>query len=123
MQRREFFKNTGLGAVSMLGAAALAGCGNEKAESSVQSAGVSKKESVKIRLAMTWSVTMPILSDIVRHYAKIVSELSGGSIAIEIFPAGKLVPALGVFDAVSSGQIDAYHSAPYYWEGKNTAFH
>lgn len=122
MQRREFLKNTGLGAVSMLGAAALAGCGNEKAEYSVQSAGVSKKESVKIRLAMTWSVTMPILSDIVRHYAKIVSELSGGSIAIEIFPAGKLVPALGVFDAVSSGQIDAYHSAPYYWEGKNTAF-
>ena len=68
MQRREFLKNTGLGAVSMLGAAALAGCGGEeKVESTAQGASVAKKESVKIRLAMTWSITMPILSDIVKH--------------------------------------------------------
>lgn len=126
MQRREFLKNTGLGAVSVLGAAALVGCGGEDngsaTQGAVQNVEHSKKASMKIRLAMTWPITMPILADTVKHYVKIVSELSGGGIEIEIFPAGKLVPALGVFDAVSSGQIDAYHSAPYYWEGKNTAF-
>lgn len=40
---------------------------------------VSKKASVKIRLAMTLSITMPILADTVKHYSKIVNELSGGS--------------------------------------------
>ncbi|MBX7490872.1 TRAP transporter substrate-binding protein [Helicobacter turcicus] len=124
MQRREFLKNTGLGAVSVLGAATLVGCGGENkgVSGATQSAEVTKRASVKIRLAMTWPITLPILADTVKHYAKIVNELSSGSITIEIFPAGKLVPALGVFDAVSSGQIDAYHAAPYYWEGKNTAF-
>ncbi|MCI5968983.1 TRAP transporter substrate-binding protein [Helicobacter sp.] len=125
MQRREFLKNTGLGAVSVLGAAALAGCVSEEkseATNATQDKGVTREPSVKIRLAMSWPVTLPILAETVQHYANTVRDLSSGGIEIEIFPAGKLVPALGVFDAVSSGQIDAYHSAPYYWEGKNTAF-
>ncbi|MDD6055959.1 MAG: TRAP transporter substrate-binding protein DctP [Helicobacter sp.] len=123
MQRREFIKGSAVCAMG-LGAAALAGCGGEEKAKNADSNATSatKKASVKINLAMTWPITMPILADTVKHYAKIVSELSGGGIEIEIHPAGKLVPALGVFDAVSSGQIDAYHSAPYYWEGKNTAF-
>lgn len=123
MKRRDFIKKTTLGAVGVAGVVALAGCKDEVKQGentgSVESA---KKANIKISLAMSWSLTLPILSDIVKHYAKTVSTLSEGSIQIEIFPAGKLVPALGVFDAVSSGQIDAYHSAPYYWEGKNTAF-
>lgn len=123
MKRREFLKNTSLGFASALGAAALVGCNSENATANAEeNVKPTKKATTRIRLAMTWSITMPILSDTVKHYAKAVNELSGGSIVIDIFPAGKLVPALGVFDAASSGQIDAFHSAPYYWEGKNTAF-
>ena len=132
MRRREFIKNVGIASVaSVAGIGALSGCKDDKsvanstetnATAQTAQSNARKKPNLKIRLAMTWTITMPILSDTVRYYANIVNELSEGSVQIEIFPAGKLVPALGVFDAASSGQIDAYHSAPYYWEGKNTAF-
>lgn len=123
MERRDFIKSTSLCAASILGVAALAGCKDESANvANTATTSTTKKANIKINLAMTWPITMPILADTVKHYAQTVSALSDGAILIEIHPAGKLVPPLGVFDAVSSGQIDAYHSAPYYWEGKNTAF-
>lgn len=121
MKRRDFIKSAG--AITLIGASGvIAGCNKEEKADTNANAPQSKKANIKINLAMTWPITMPILAETVKHYANIVSQMSGGSIQIEIFPAGKLVPALGVFDAVSSGQIDAYHSAPYYWERKNTAF-
>lgn len=121
MQRRNFMKIAG--ASSLAAAGLFAGCKNDKNKDSASNqTNNTKKATIKIRLAMTWSLTMPILADTVKHYKEVVKSVSDGAIQIEIFPAGKLVPALGVFDAVSAGQIDAYHSAPYYWEGKNTAF-
>ena len=124
MKRRDFIKTTG--AISTLGFLGLAGCKtqeqNQNQTQPQTQQNANTRANIKIRLAMSWPISMPILADTVKHYAKSVAEISGGSIQIEIFPAGKLVPALGVFDAVSSGQIDAYHSAPYYWESKNTAF-
>ncbi|MDE5591651.1 MAG: TRAP transporter substrate-binding protein DctP [Helicobacter sp.] len=125
MKRRDFIRNASFGVASVVGAGAFVGCKDESSkenESLKHNQDSKARAKTKIRLAMTWSLTMPILSDVVKHYAKTVHEISNGAIEIEIFPAGKLVPPLGVFDAVSSGQIDAYHSAPYYWEGKNTAF-
>src|SRR5262249_56979938 len=35
---------------------------------------------------------------------------------------GQLVSAFEVFDAVSSGVADMYHSAEYYWEKRSPAF-
>ena len=29
---------------------------------------------------------------------------------------------MAVFDAASTGEIDIFHSGPYYWKGKNSAF-
>ena len=58
----------------------------------------------------------------VDEFAKMCFEASGGSLNIKIFAKNALVPALAVFDATSSGQIDAFHSGPYYWKGKNSAF-
>jgi TRAP-type mannitol/chloroaromatic compound transport system substrate-binding protein len=58
----------------------------------------------------------------VEKFAQRVKDISGGSLEIKIYPKNVLVPALAVFDAASSGQIDAFHSGPYYWKGKNSAF-
>ena len=58
----------------------------------------------------------------VERFAEMVNGMSGGSLEIKIYPKNILVPALAVFDATSSGQIDGFHSGPYYWKGKNPAF-
>lgn len=55
------------------------------------------------------------------EFAKRVKEASGNSIEIAVYGKNRLVPALAVFDATSSGNIDIFHSGPYYWKGKNIA--
>ena len=58
----------------------------------------------------------------VENFASRLKAVSGGSLEVKIYPKNVLIPALAVFDAASSGQIDAFHSGPYYWKGKNSAF-
>jgi TRAP-type mannitol/chloroaromatic compound transport system substrate-binding protein len=58
----------------------------------------------------------------VEKFVDRVKRASGGSLEIKLFPKNTLIPALAVFDATSSGEIDAFHSGPYYWKGKNSAF-
>ncbi|KIM10890.1 MAG: C4-dicarboxylate ABC transporter, partial [Sulfuricurvum sp. PC08-66] len=58
----------------------------------------------------------------VERFASRVEQASGGSLQIKLYPKDTLVPALAVFDATSAGQIDMFHSGPYYWKGKNSAF-
>ncbi|MEJ2415171.1 MAG: TRAP transporter substrate-binding protein DctP [Sulfurimonas sp.] len=58
----------------------------------------------------------------VERFVERIKEISGGTLEIKLYPKNTLVPALAVFDAASSGQIDAFHSGPYYWKGKNSAF-
>jgi len=81
-----------------------------------------KPKKVRLKLATSWPARFPIMGTGVERFAKRVKELSGGSLKIKVYPAGTLVPALSVFDACSKGQIDGFHSGPYYWKGKNPAF-
>jgi TRAP-type mannitol/chloroaromatic compound transport system substrate-binding protein len=47
-----------------------------------------------------------------------IEDCSGGRITIKVYGAGELVPALEVFDAVSSGTAEMGHGGAYYWKGK-----
>jgi len=47
-----------------------------------------------------------------------VSKISGGNITIKFFEPSALVPALEIFDAVSTGGVDAGWGTPGYWAGK-----
>ena len=58
----------------------------------------------------------------VERFVSRIKAISGGSLEFKLYPKNTLIPALAVFDAASSGQIDAFHSGPYYWKGKNSAF-
>ena len=53
--------------------------------------------------------------------AKMVEEMSGGRLKWEMMPAGTVVGSFEVLDAVHRGLIDAAHSWPGYWAGKNSA--
>ncbi len=81
-----------------------------------------KNKKVTIKLATSWPAHFPIMGIGVERFAQRVKDVSGGSLEIKLYPKNTLIPALAVFDACSSGQIDAFHSGPYYWKGKNSAF-
>lgn len=83
---------------------------------------INKNKKTVIKLATSWPGSFPIIGTGIEKFAQRVKGISGGSLEIKIYPKNVLVPDLAVFDAASSGQIDAFHSGPYYWKGKNSAF-
>ncbi len=113
MKRRSFLTATVLTTATLLG-----GCKRQEN----QKFSVAKKRKIKIKLATSWPANFPIMGEGIERFAKRVGEASGGEVEIKVFAKNLLVPALGVFDACSSGQIEAFHSGPYYWKGKNAAF-
>ncbi|MFN3604975.1 MAG: TRAP transporter substrate-binding protein [Leptonema sp. (in: bacteria)] len=53
--------------------------------------------------------------------AEIVKKMSNGKFIIKVYPAGELVPPLGVFDTVQNGGAEMAHTASYYFTGKHEA--
>lgn len=51
-----------------------------------------------------------------------ITAITDGQLSFNKMPAGSLVGAFEVFDAVSSGQADVYHSAEYYFLNQHPAF-
>jgi TRAP-type mannitol/chloroaromatic compound transport system substrate-binding protein len=72
-----------------------------------------------IRMATSWPPNLGGLADSAARVAKGISQGSDGRLNVEIHTAGKLVPPLGVHDAAGSGEIEMYHSAEYYFQGKH----
>jgi TRAP-type mannitol/chloroaromatic compound transport system substrate-binding protein len=73
---------------------------------------------------MRWQSTWPskdIFHEFAQDYAKKVNDMSGGDLRIEVLPAGAVVPAFGLLDAVSKGTLDGGHGALVYHYGKSTA--
>ena len=56
-----------------------------------------------------------------KFWADRVKVMSGGRLEIEVLPAGTLVPAFEVLDAVHKQVIDGGHTAAAYWVGKHRA--
>ncbi len=100
-------------------AALLAGC---KREEKALGANIVRRRKIEIKLATSWPANFPIMGEGVDRFAKKVSLATDGDVQIKVYAKNLLVPALQVFDACSAGQIDAFHSGPYYWKGKNAAF-
>jgi len=73
---------------------------------------------------MRWQSTWPS-KDIFHEYAldfgKKVNDMTGGDLKIEVLPAGAVVPAFQLLDAVSKGVLDGGHGVLVYHYGKQTA--
>lgn len=78
------------------------------------------QQPIVIRMQTSWN-DANIWQDMARDYATRVEEMSGGRLRVDVLPAGAVVGAFQVLDAVSDGVIDAAHSVPVYWYGKNKA--
>ncbi|WP_417690661.1 TRAP transporter substrate-binding protein [Roseibium sp.] len=78
-------------------------------------------EPVRWRLVTSWPRNLPGPGVTAQRICDRVKEMSGGRFLITLYSAGELVPALGVFDAVSSGAAEMGHSASFFWQGKMPA--
>jgi TRAP-type mannitol/chloroaromatic compound transport system substrate-binding protein len=70
------------------------------------------------KLVTTWPKNLPGLGKAPETFARMVREMSGGRLRVRVYGAGEVVPAMGVFDAVSGGVAEMGHGASYYWKGK-----
>ena len=130
MNRRTFFTAAALTTSAVL----IEGCndGNrtaidyskhpKKSDDGFAGLNVNRGRKTELKIATSWPAHFPIMGTGVDRFAERVAQISGGQLSIKLFPKNTLVPALAVFDAASSGQIDGFHSGPYYWKGKNSAF-
>jgi TRAP-type mannitol/chloroaromatic compound transport system substrate-binding protein len=75
-------------------------------------------------ITMRWQSTWPskdIFHEYALDYAKKVNDMTGGDLKIEVLPAGAVVPAFQLLDAVSKGVLDGGHGVLVYHYGKQTA--
>ena len=75
-------------------------------------------------ITMRWQSTWPakdIFHEYALDFAKKVNDMSGGRLKIEVLPAGAVVKAFELLDAVSKGTLDGGHGVVAYWYGKNSA--
>jgi TRAP-type mannitol/chloroaromatic compound transport system substrate-binding protein len=75
-------------------------------------------------ISMRWQSTWPskdIFHEYALDFAKKVNDMTGGDLRIEVLPAGAVVPAFGLLEAVSKGTLDGGHGVLVYHYGKQTA--
>jgi TRAP-type mannitol/chloroaromatic compound transport system substrate-binding protein len=95
--------------------AALATAASVAAPSVVKAQG-----AISMRFQSTWP-SKDIFHEYALDYAKKVNDMTGGDLKIEVLPAGAVVPAFQLLDAVSKGTLDGGHGVLVYHYGKQTA--
>lgn len=75
---------------------------------------------VTLRFQSTWPAK-DIFHEYAQDFAKKVNDMAGGRLKIEVLPAGSVVPAFQLLDAVSKGTLDGGHGVIAYHYGKNSA--
>lgn len=81
---------------------------------------VSRAQTTSFRFQSTWPAK-DIFHEYANDFAKKVNDMASGRLKIEVLPAGSVVPAFQLLDAVSKGTLDGGHGVIAYWYGKNSA--
>ena len=79
-----------------------------------------KSQVVRMRFQSTWPAK-DIFHEYALDFAKKVNDMTAGDLQIEVLPAGSVVPAFGLLDAVSKGLLDGGHGVLVYHYGKQNA--
>ena len=106
MQRRALVKHAGIASVLACGVAPA----------------VHAQPAVRWRLASSFPKSLDTIYGGAEIFARFVKTLSGGKFDVSVHAAGELAPAFGAVDAVQQGKVEAAHTAPYYFYGKNETF-
>ena len=107
IDRRSFLKKSALGGAAVTG-------------STLAAPAVLAQAPLVIKMQTSWGAAN-IWDEFAKDYATRVDAMSGGRLKVDVLPAGAVVAAFQVLDAVNDGVLDAAHSVPVYWYGKNKA--
>jgi TRAP-type mannitol/chloroaromatic compound transport system substrate-binding protein len=122
--RRQFLR----GAAAASGAVALgtlAGCGlggsdDQSKPAAAAAGGGGDLPTLNLKFQAGFPAKDPLF-DVAQDFYRILSELSGGKIKVELLQSGSVVGAFDQADAVHKGIIDGSHAVPAFWYGKDNA--
>jgi TRAP-type mannitol/chloroaromatic compound transport system substrate-binding protein len=106
MDRRSLVKGAGLAGILAAGAAPA----------------VHAQAALRWRLASSFPKSLDTIYGAAEVFSAKVKQLSGGKFDISVHAAGELMPAFNVVDGVQQGTVEAAHTAPYYFFGKDETF-
>ena len=112
MERRRFVTTTALGGAALGTAAAML----------AKPAIAQSMPEVKWRMPSSFPKSLSTLFGGAEFLSARVAALTDGKFKITPFPAGEIVPALQVLDAVQNGTVEMGQTAPYYYVGKDPTF-
>jgi TRAP-type mannitol/chloroaromatic compound transport system substrate-binding protein len=75
---------------------------------------------ISMRFQSTWP-SKDIFHEYALDFGKKINDMTGGDLKIEVLPAGAVVPAFQLLDAVSKGVLDGGHGVLVYHYGKQNA--
>ena len=110
LDRRKFLTTTGIAATGAT--AAAGGLARPALSQGLQ----------QWTMVTSWPRNLPGPGTAANALAERITALSGGRLEVKVSAANELVPAAGVFDAVSEGTAELYHSVPAYWGSKSPGF-
>jgi TRAP-type mannitol/chloroaromatic compound transport system substrate-binding protein len=106
MDRRSLIKQAGIAGVLATGIAPA----------------VHAQAAIRWRVASSFPKSLDTIYGAAEVFATQVKAMSGGKFEVTVHAAGELMPAFGVVDGVQQGTVEAAHTAPYYFFGKNEVF-
>lgn len=106
MDRRAIVKNGGIVGILAAGAAPA----------------VHAQPVLRWRIASSFPRSLDTIYGAAEVFAYAVRQMSGGKFEVMVHAAGELMPAFSVVDGVQNGTVEAAHTAPYYFFGKNPVF-
>jgi TRAP-type mannitol/chloroaromatic compound transport system substrate-binding protein len=107
LSRRSFLRKGALG-------------GSAAAATALAAPAVLAQAPLVMKMQTSWPAS-DIWMTFAAEYVTRVEEMSGGRLKIDLLPAGAVVGAFQVMDAVNDGVLDAAHTVPVYWYGKSKA--
>jgi TRAP-type mannitol/chloroaromatic compound transport system substrate-binding protein len=105
VSRRKFLKAGTIGAGAAAGALAMPSV-------------VTAQSPIVLKMQSSWPAS-DIFQEQAQQYVDRVHAMSNNRIQIDLTPAGAIVGAFDVQDAVHDGALDASHTVPVYWYGKH----
>jgi len=118
MKKRDSLRSSNPSRRKFLHTAATAGIGGAAAIAAPQVA------RAQDPITMKWQSTWPakdIFHEFAQDFAAKANTMSGGRLKIEVLPAGSVVKAFDLLDAVNKGTLDGGHGVVAYWYGKEAA--